>query len=407
DQTFEGIDLLDPTKIVPEELAPVQPLGLLTLSGTPTNFFAESEQVAFHVGNLVPGIDVTDDPLLQVRLFSYIDTQLTRLGGPNFNQLPVNRPHAPVNDMLRDGMHQTAVHGGVAPYRPNSLDGGCPFVAGDPEGAFLDVPQAVAAGSKVRDLDASFDDHFSQARLFWLSMSPVEQDHIVQAYTFELGKCYDDTIRQRQLLSLARIDGELAADVAAGLGMPAPEPAVEVEEVTPSPALSQLGGVWPVEGRTVAVVVDATSDADAVLALTEQLRAERLVPLLLAPTGGPVWSDRDLPAHRTLLTARSVEFDAVVVTALVPPASDARQSRDAKAGAGATPAIDPRLTLLVDEAFRHGKGIGVVGDTQVAAALGLADDEAGVTVGDAATVATAVVAALAEHRAWNRFTPTR
>ena len=193
EQTFEGIDLLDPTKLVPEELAPVQPIGLLTLSGTPTNFFAESEQVAFHVGNLVPGIDVTDDPLLQVRLFSYIDTQLTRLGGPNYNQLPINRPHTDVNDMLRDGMHQSAVHAGVAPYRPNSLDGGCPFVAGDSEGAFLDVPQAVVAGSKVRELSASFDDHFSQARLFWLSMSPVEQDHIVQAYTFELGKCYDQT----------------------------------------------------------------------------------------------------------------------------------------------------------------------------------------------------------------------
>ena len=189
--------------------------------------------------------------------------------------------------------------------------------------------------------------------------------------------------------------------------MPAPEPAVDVDDVTPSPALSQLGGTWPVEGRTVAVVVDATSDADAVLALTEQLRAESLVPLLLAPTGGPVWADRDLPAHRTLLTSRSVEFDAVVVTALVPPAADARQSRDAKAGAGATTRVDPRLTLLVDEAFRHGKAIGVLGDAQVAAALGLADDEAGVTVGDASTVATAVVAGLAEHRAWNRFTPTR
>jgi catalase len=238
-------------------------------------------------------------------------------------------------------------------------------------------------------------------------MSPVEQDHIVQAYTFELGKCYDDTIRRRQLLSLARIDGELAADVAAGLGLPAPEPAVAVDDVEPSPALSQLGGTWPVEGRTVAVVVDDTSDADAVMALTKQLHAERLVPLLLAPTGGPVWADHDLPAHRTLLTSRSVEFDAVVVTALVPPASDARQSRDAKAGAGATPRIDPRLTLLVDEAFRHGKAIGVMGDPQIAAALGLADDEAGVTVGDAGTVGRALVAGLAEHRAWNRFTPSR
>jgi catalase len=407
DQTFEGIDLLDPTKLVPEELAPVQPIGLLTLSGTPTNFFAESEQVAFHVGNLVPGIDVTDDPLLQVRLFSYVDTQLTRLGGPNFNQLPVNRPHAPVNDMLRDGLHQTAVHGGVAPYRPNSLDGGCPFVAGDAEGAFLDVPSAVAAGTKVRELSASFDDHFSQARLFWLSMSAVEQDHIVQAYTFELGKCYDDTIRQRQLLALARIDGGLAADVATGLGMPAPEPAVDAEEVTPSPALSQLGDTWPVEGRTVAVVVDATADADAVLALTEALRAERLVPLLLAPTGGPVWPDRDLPAHRTLLTARSVEFDAVVVAAVLAPAADARQSRDAKAAAGATPSIDPRLTLLVDEAFRHGKGVGVLGDADAAAMLGLSTDDAAVSIGDAAAVAAGVVEGLAQHRAWDRFTPSR
>jgi catalase len=304
-------------------------------------------------------------------------------------------------------MHQTAVHGGVAPYRPNSLDGGCPFVAGDTEHAFLDVPQAVAAGSKVRELSASFDDHFSQARLFWLSMSPVEQDHIVQAYTFELGKCYDDTIRRRQLLSLARIDGGLAADVATGLGLPAPDPDVDVDDVDPSPALSQLGDTWPVEGRTVAVVVDSGADADAVSGLVEQLTAERLVPLLLAPTGGPVWPDRDLPAHRTLLTARSVEFDAVVVVALLAPAADARQSRDAKAAAGATPAVDPRLTLLVDEAFRHGKAIGVVGADADAAVLGLSGDQAGVVVGDPAAVAAGVVEGLSQHRAWDRFTPSR
>ncbi|WP_190215904.1 catalase, partial [Kitasatospora indigofera] len=130
EQTFQGIDLLDPTKIVPEELAPVRPIGLLTLNANPTNYFAETEQVAFHPGHLVPGIDVTDDPLLAGRLFSYLDTQISRLGGPNFAQIPVNRTHAPVNDMLRDGFHQDAVHTGVAPYRPNSLDGGCPFLAG-------------------------------------------------------------------------------------------------------------------------------------------------------------------------------------------------------------------------------------------------------------------------------------
>lgn len=150
DQMFQGIDLLDPTKIVPEELAPVQPIGLMTLDANPSNYFAETEQVAFHPGHLVPGIDVTDDPLLQGRLFSYLDTQISRLGGPNFGQLPINRTHAPVNDMLRDGMHQTAVHSGVAPYRPNSLDGGCPFLAGADSGAYIESPVEVAAGRKVR-----------------------------------------------------------------------------------------------------------------------------------------------------------------------------------------------------------------------------------------------------------------
>jgi len=142
DQMFEGIDLLDSTKMVPEELAPVQVIGTLTLNGNPTNYFAETEQVAFHVGHLVPGIDVTDDPLLAGRLFSYLDIQLLRLGGPNFNQIPINRPHAPVNDMLRDGYHQDAVHGGIAPYRPHSLDGGNPFPATQDEGAYIEAPGA-------------------------------------------------------------------------------------------------------------------------------------------------------------------------------------------------------------------------------------------------------------------------
>ena len=150
EETFAGIDLLDPTKIVPEELAPVQPVGRLTLNRTPTNFFAETEQVAFHVGHLPPGIDVTNDPLLQGRLFSYVDTQLTRLAGPNFPQIPINRPHAPVNDMLRDGFHQQAIHTGVAPYRPNSLDGGNPFPAGDDDHPFIDLPVRVAEAPKIR-----------------------------------------------------------------------------------------------------------------------------------------------------------------------------------------------------------------------------------------------------------------
>jgi catalase len=158
DQMFEGIDLLDPTKIVPEELAPVQAVGRMTLTANPTNYFAETEQVAFHTGHLVTGIEVTDDPLMQGRMFSYLDTQLSRLGGPNFTQLPINRPHAPVNDMLRDGMHQTAVHTGVAPYLPNSLDDGEPQVAGAGEGAYVPVPRTIG-GEKARQSPVSFDDH--------------------------------------------------------------------------------------------------------------------------------------------------------------------------------------------------------------------------------------------------------
>src|SRR5919205_541508 len=153
EETFEGIDLLDPTKIVPEELAPVQVIGTMVLNGNPTNFFAETEQVAFHTGHLVPGIESTNDPLLQGRNFSYLDTQLTRLGGPNFTQIPVNRPHAPVNDNTRDGFHQQAIHTGQAPYTPNSVDDGAPFPADWAEAGYVNVPRPVS-GEVGRHLPA-------------------------------------------------------------------------------------------------------------------------------------------------------------------------------------------------------------------------------------------------------------
>jgi catalase len=217
DETFEGIDLLDPTKLVPEELAPVRTVGLLTLDRNPENYFAETEQVAFHPGHLVPGIDVTDDPLLQGRLFSYLDTQISRLGGPNFSQLPINRPRCPVNDMFRDGMHQSAVHSGVAPYKPNSLDGGNPASATD-EHALGDLPQKVAESVRQRRSPESFEDHFSQARMFWRSLSETERQHLADAFVFELGKCYEETIRKRQLRVLAAVDPELCAAGGAGPG---------------------------------------------------------------------------------------------------------------------------------------------------------------------------------------------
>ncbi|MFJ6347720.1 catalase [Pseudarthrobacter oxydans] len=406
DQMFEGIDLLDPTKFVPEELAPVQPIGVMTLNANPTNYFAETEQVAFHPGHLVPGIDVTNDPLLQVRLFSYLDTQISRLGGPNFAQIPINRPQAPVNDMLRDGMHQQAVHGGAAPYRPNSLDGGCPFLAGQDVGAFIDVPEELAASIKERKNPASFDDHFSQARLFFRSLSPVERDHVIQAYTFELGKCYEKSIRERQLAALANVDAELCAAVAKGLGLPAPEATEQVPDSDPSPALSQIGGTWPVAGRVVGILADADSDLAAVNAARKALDAEGIVPLVIAPAGGFLGPENDggVPVQRTYLTARSTEFDAVIVAASAAPAPDAAPGLDAKAGApgGGT---DPRAVLLLTEAYRHAKAIGTWNSgTEALAAAGIPQDTPGiVSADDAESLVSELTALLAAHRVWERF----
>jgi catalase len=398
EETFAGIDLLDPTKIVPEELAEVQPVGRLVLNRVPGNFFAESEQVAFHLGQLPPGIDVTNDPLLQGRLFSYLDTQLTRLAGPNFNQIPINRPHADVNDMFREGFHQQAVHSGVAPYRPNSLDGGNPFT--DEENGFADVPVRVAEAPKIRQNPASFDDHYSQVRLFWQSMSPVEKEHIVNAYTFELGKCYEQAIKERQLRCLANIDPVLCEQVATGLGLPVPEPTVPPAEVTISPALSQLVGEWPADGRIIGIVVGPEPDPDGVASVRQAVFAAGMVPLVIAPHGGTVGA---LPVQRTFATGRSVELDAVLFAAAPLPAPDALAVRDAKAGAG-TAGIDPRVLLLADEAWRHAKAIAAWGaGTAVLEQAGIAGTPGVVAAGSAADALAAVRELLATHRVWQRF----
>ncbi|MDU0290671.1 catalase [Saccharothrix longispora] len=404
EQTFEGIDLLDSTKIVPEELAPVQPIGVLTLNRNPTNFFAETEQVAFHLGNLVPGIDVTDDPLFQTRLFSYLDTQLSRLGGPNFNQIPINRPHVPVNDMFRDGFHQHAVHRGVAPYKPNTLDGGCPFFAGADTGAFVEVPQPVAESVKERRAHVTVDDHFSQARLFYRSMTPVERDHIVRAFTFELGKCYEQAVKERELRVLANVDADLCAKVAQGLGLPAPEPTEVLADVTPSPALSQLGGEWPADGRMIGIVVDA-DDPDGLAdlhALRQSISAAGMVPLLIAARGGTLADG--LVAQRTFLTARSVEFDALLVASAPAPAPDALPQRDAKAGAPAL-TVDPRVVLMLQEVYRHAKAVVAWGTGPTALAeAGLVPGEPGVVVTETAAQALEQLQGLLPaHRVWERF----
>jgi len=386
EQMFEGIDLLDPTKIVPEELAPVQRIGKLQLNRNPSNFFAETEQVAFHVGNLVPGIDVTDDALLQARLFSYVDTQLTRLGGPNFNQIPINRAHAPVNDMFRDGFHQDGVHRGVAPYHPNSLDGGCPFFAGNDQNAFLDNPVTVPESTKTREQATSFDDHFSQVRLFWKSMTPIEQEHIIEAYSFELNKCYEQNIKARQLQHLANIDPVLCSRVAEALGMPAPDATIELPEPAPSQALSMVGQSWPADGRMIGIVVAPGSSMEEVGELRSAIFDAGMTPLLIAPTGG-VLAD-GTPGQRTFATARSVEYDALVV-----------------ADGTSAQAAHPQVTLLVQECFRHAKAIGVWGDgAEALTAAGVEPSAPGVVTGDGpAAVLEGLTGLLAQHRVWERL----
>ncbi|MFD3533667.1 catalase [Streptomyces sp. NPDC058664] len=410
EQTFEGIDLLDPTKIVPEELAPVQPVGLLTLNANTKNFFAETEQVAFHPGHLVPGIDITDDPLLAGRLFSYLDTQISRLGGPNFAQLPINRPHAPVNDMLRDGMHQTAVHTGVAPYRPNSLDGGCPFLAGADTGAYIEAPVQVPTSNKVRKAPQSFADHFGQPRLFWLSMTPTEREHIIAAYTFELSKCYEQAVKERVLTVLANIDPVLCEGVATGLGLSVPPATEPYAEVRPSPALSQLGETWPLDGRVIGIIADETDarGMEAVRSFREAALSAGTVPLVIAAAGGVLDADGEaVTVQRTFAAARSTEFDALCVVACPAPGLDAQGVRDAKAGHATTdaPLLDPRVALLLTEAYRHGKAIGATGEGATALeAARLSADAPGVVLGeDTGQVLSELAGLLGRHRVWQRF----
>ena len=378
DQMFEGIDLLDPTKIVPEELVPVQIVGTMILNKNPSNYFEETEQVAFHPGHLPPGIDVTADPLLQGRLFSYLDTQISRLGGPNFAQLPINRPHAPVNDMFRDGMYQQGQHTGVAPYQPNSLDGGNPFPTTTDNGALIDVPVPVH-GEITRANPVSFADHFTQARLFYTSLAPVEQEHMAHALTFELGKCYEKTIKQRMVNNLAQVDHDLASTVAAGLGLPEPEK-LKLADVTPSPALSQVGKTWPIDGRQVGILVTdklASEQIDQVEALTKAIEKAGMVPLVTSTSGGTLGAD--LPVSRTYVTVRSVEFDAAVVVA--------------------TP-DSPEVNVLLSEMVRHGKALAIVDGADLGALENITDTAGVVTVRTPEDALTELTPLLEGHRVW-------
>jgi catalase len=396
-----GFDLLDATKLIPEELVPVKPVGKLTLNRNPDNYFAETEQVAFHVGNLVPGIDVTEDPLLQGRLFSYLDTQLTRLGGPNFHEIPINRPVCPFHNLQRDGFHRQTIAKGRVNYEPSSID--VPPVRETPpeRGGFTTHPLALH-GEKLRRRSDSFADHYSQATLFWQSQTAVEQQHIVEALRFELGKVTVPAVRQRMLANLVNVDRTLASRVAAYLGTPVPpaSPRSGNRAYSPSPALSMIarGNPKSAAGRKVAVLAADGVDAKALQAVKSALlRAGLAVRVLSSRLGELRAADGETIAIDDLLvTMPSVVFDAV----FVPGGS---QSIAALATQG-------DAVHFVREAFKHAKPIAASGEgvaflAQAGVLASSNEKPAGVltTAGAAdAAFAAAFLADIAVHRHWSR-----
>ncbi|CAM4261607.1 Catalase HPII [Mycobacterium basiliense] len=400
-------DLLDPTKIIPEEQVPVRPVGKMVLNRNPDNFFAETEQVAFHTANVVPGIDFTNDPLLQFRNFSYLDTQLIRLGGPNFAQLPVNRPLADVRNNQLDGYGQHTIPRGRSSYHKNSLGGGCPALAD--ENVFRHYTEKVD-GDKIRRRAESFQDHYSQSRMFWKSMSEVEAKHIVAAYAFELGKVEVVEIRSRVVDQLNLIDHDLAARVAAALGLPVPEEQPVDDKIPASPALSQLNTATDsIETRKIAILAADGVDAVGTQRFIDAMRKRGAIPEVLAPTGGGKLaggSGGDLAVDRAIMTMSSVLYDAVVV----PCGPDAVQ----------TLAEDGYAVHFITEAYKHLKVVGAFGaGVELLRKAGVGERMADSTdvVADSGVISTtaavddlsddfmdALATALAKHRSWERET---
>jgi len=335
DEQKFGFDLLDPTKLIPEELVPVQRIGKMTLNRNPDNFFSETEQVAFHPGHLVSGIDFSNDPLLQGRLFSYTDTQLIRLGGPNFHEIPINRPVAPVHNNQRDGHMRQAINDGRTSYQPNSLGGGCPMQAKADLGGFVSYAEKMS-GTKVRQRSRSFFDHFSQASLFWHSQSEPEQAHIVKAFRFELGKLEVPAIRERMIGMLMQVDPSLAKRVAQGLGLSVPtksptllnesvpadgnpaeyQPKSNKSSANRSPALSMANSVkGGIKTRKVAILAaDGVDDAD-LNGMKKALIEAGAQAKIVAPRLGMLTGAKGAEIHIdfSFLASSSVLFDAVYI----------------------------------------------------------------------------------------------
>jgi len=406
-------DLLDPTKIIPEELVPVELVGTLTLNRNPDNFFAETEQVAFHPGHIVPGIDFTNDPLLQGRLFSYTDTQLTRLGSPNFHEIPINRSITTIHNNQRDGHMRQQIAKGKVSYEPNSMGGGCPFQAMMKEGGFVSQEERVE-GHKVRARSASFVDHYSQAKLFYNSQSAFEKTHLQNALVFELSKVTIPAIRERMVGQLAFVDKGLAQDVATRLGvevkiLPQPNQSIPADtdpaslqsaEIEPSikssEALSMANTVKDtIVSRVIGFMMTDGLDAASTDHLIEKLEGQGAVVQYIADSVAPVKSSDGqayIPDH-SLSTTSSVCFDALYICG------------GAKSAEGFVRPGNKNMTVdFINEAFRHCKAIYFGPDTEIIRDLTdvalIKHNDPGVISANDNDADDLFVEAIANHRVW-------
>ncbi len=395
DEMNFDFDLLDPTKIIPEELVPVTPIGRFVLNRNVDNFFAETEQVAFCPGHIVPGIDFTNDPLLQARLFSYTDTQLSRLGGPNFHQIPINKPVCPFHNNQRDGLHQHTIHKGQAAYQPNSIDNDWPAETppAASNGGFESYPENIS-GHKLRQRSETFSDHFSQPRLYYKSLAPHEQKHVVDAYTFELSKVQRKHIRERQVQQiLANIDLDLARQVGANLGIEVPDLTLDYKKtaVEKSAKLSFLA--FPpedIQGRKVAVLIHNLVKSDTLEAIKNWAIKEGAVVHLLAPSLAPVKDHKDniIVADGMQMAEPSIAYDAVII----PDGDNLNAVMQ-----------DGVARHYVLEAYKHLKPIAFLGNkSDLLEPLGLVPDE-GTLVGDEfQPIAEKFKNLIMAHRVWSR-----
>jgi len=396
-----SFDVLDATKLIPEELVPVTPVGRMVLNRNPDNFFAETEQVAFCAAHVVPGIDFSNDPLLAGRIHSYIDTQITRLGGANFHEIPINAPLAPVHNNQRDGLHRQAIPRGRVAYEPNSLGGGCPFQAG--AAGFSSFPEALE-DDKLRGKPEKFAEHYAQATLFYESQTEVEKAHIVGAFRFELSKLTVPAIRERMLASLVNVSTDLAAKIADGLGMEVPGAMPKASatalpvEVRQSPALSLTArpGDGGIRTRKVAILVADGIHGSAVTAVRDALTAAGAVACMVAPRLGPIAcaDGESVEATGTLENSPPVVFDALVL-------ADGEDGVKLLSGYGQT------LEFVTNQ-YRHGKTILAIGAAKalletagIANTLASGKPDPGILLASADTIAdgaAAFIAALGKHR---------